>query len=1186
MNSLYYPVSTSADNSGTGLAGLGTWSSGKKKAHVDSVYFYGPLFKKPKMSVASEVVNLSAGSLSLEDIGSAGSKVGSVSSSISSFLDVKNIENMVAEETSYTESGENNNIDEVIPKKTHTQTYVLDNLPKKLLFEQVSDDNIKLVFPAFKFVGSNQLPSAKLCVLEKQCFEPVKLFALNVELSAVSGKTNNNKLILKTRELAIHEKIVVNVDVRQVNKHLDWVIVVKEILVDLSKLAVKFVFSKFEKIVSIKMQLIGLWQKALVEFESSEIADLVTARWSVFMKKDSVYVAKAVNDKQLCAIVYFVDKASKSAAIGSTLVFKSVNLHWAGLSLACCAHCKQFGHISTECLLAENSGAHAKQMAPIVCPVFFGRKTWAQVVSSSFFHVVLSNLFGTGLFLSAKPVSLVSNSLGNSCLVNRLALLKCFLELLTDQVLVIMKKLSFVELVPLAFKPCVSFLVVLTPIMSNLNSEMALDDTLASSSLSLSVVVADSVADLSLSSSKVLTTKMSRLESKIVALEVSVESVLERLDCINFVWKIVMCNIRDINVSAKQKDIICWHRNSENLNKFDRIRVFLSGLDKSFLGAGVTIIMNILLAHHVYKIFEVPGQLLLVKLLFKNKLSVSILGLYVGTSLAVHFFQTNIINSMIAKTVNESLFVVLDSNFNKDGSRRCASFKKCLDLGLINSLVNSWGMAKTIDFLFIFSNLVNAVVNCGMFNVDEFFDINHQAIFVSNNFKGAILANATMFSNEFVTSARFSNLDVMWDTVCKIMGFNNVFTKKSLWFHKLELLVSRIVRASCEKCIVNFDSLMRCWVFLDNVKTSVIQDIVSSGAGSDCIHSALFSVRKSYCTAKFAESLRAKETNIRLAINRRMESFDVNKGHTIRSVLECLFCKMSFNHLVVNNKLILKPDLVKSKVDVIIKGWTKKHKVYVFDKAFSGVMNSIRFNKLVGVVSDLPDNKAVGLLVVKNALKKDQKLWLVLQDMHKAYDLVGWEHLEKGMIHILLNCDLSLSSSLANFFQFRDEVFMSVVLDELKLDPRGFVLEWFKLSVVFLNNVTLFPTQLLAVYDSGSLNILGSNNFVSICDYLSQINTSVLSVYMDGSLKNLSTASCKASAAVFFEDIDLGLGVGILGLMFSTLAELQAIVLALECVLSSSSICLFSDSQSVLDAYRSELGLVCPDFHNQCWVEC
>ncbi|KAG9299186.1 hypothetical protein G9A89_013834 [Geosiphon pyriformis] len=94
----------------------------------------------------------------------------------------------------------------------------------------------------------------------------------------------------------------------------------------------------------------------------------------------------------------------------------------------------------------------------------------------------------------------------------------------------------------------------------------------------------------------------------------------------------------------------------------------------------------------------------------------------------------------------------------------------------------------------------------------------------------------------------------------------------------------------------------------------------------------------------------------------------------------------------------------------------------------------------------------------------------------------------------------------------------------------------------------------------GPLNVLGSSSFMFVCNHLSWVGTGSLSVYIDGSLKSLGTVGYKAGTAVFFEDIDLGLGIGILSLMSSTLAEMQAIALALECVPLSSFVHLFSNS--------------------------
>ncbi|KAG9286754.1 hypothetical protein G9A89_012304 [Geosiphon pyriformis] len=196
-----------------------------------------------------------------------------------------------------------------------------------------------------------------------------------------------------------------------------------------------------------------------------------------------------------------------------------------------------------------------------------------------------------------------------------------------------------------------------------------------------------------------------------------------------------------------------------------------------------------------------------------------------------------------------------------------------------------------------------------------------------------MLANTRMFSDEFITAVKFSELDAIWDILHKIIillankifrkkwfkSFDSVFTKVSSRFHKLKLLVSKIVKASCKRNVISFVSLIKCWDFLDHIKTSVVQDLINSGANSKCVYSTFFSIRKSYCVSKLAESLAAKKMNIRAAIEKRMESFETNKGYTIRSVLEHLFCKVVLNHLVVDDKLILEPDSVKFKVNIIMK---------------------------------------------------------------------------------------------------------------------------------------------------------------------------------------------------------------------------------------------------------------------------
>ncbi|KAG9293968.1 hypothetical protein G9A89_019306 [Geosiphon pyriformis] len=270
-----------------------------------------------------------------------------------------------------------------------------------------------------------------------------------------------------------------------------------------------------------------------------------------------------------------------------------------------------------------------------------------------------------------------------------------------------------------------------------------------------------------------------------------------------------------------------------------------------------------------------------------------------------------------------------------------------------------------------------------------------------------------MFSSEFAVSLRFSDLDAIWCVVHKIMTllankifkkkwfkeFDKVFIKDSSKFHKLELLVFKIVKALYGEDAGHFVYLIKCWSSVDNVKSSVVQNLVDSGAGSDHICSAFFGARKFYHAFKITESLRAKKANIRSAIDKKMESFKVNKSHMIRSVLECPFHKVVLDYLVVNNDLILKPDLVKSKHYVandILINWCCQYQPldYVFDEVFSDIICLIGFDEFFGVVSDLPDDKAVGLSGILNEL---------------------WKHCDKSVLDMLLVIlNLCLSNELVS----------------------------------------------------------------------------------------------------------------------------------------------------------------------------
>ncbi|KAG9301800.1 hypothetical protein G9A89_003187, partial [Geosiphon pyriformis] len=173
-------------------------------------------------------------------------------------------------------------------------------------------------------------------------------------------------------------------------------VIVKEIPVDLLKSAIESVFSKFDQMILIRIQLIRLWQKALVEFESSDVASLVAFKWSVLMVVKNCHQALFYT-LPVGIMAHDLSDLLKSygfqlAAIGSILVFKGVNLHWAGLSLAVYLLGENFGAcgkwVATPQDQIHLANIYKKKQVPIVHSVSFGEKTWVQVVSGSSSWVV------------------------------------------------------------------------------------------------------------------------------------------------------------------------------------------------------------------------------------------------------------------------------------------------------------------------------------------------------------------------------------------------------------------------------------------------------------------------------------------------------------------------------------------------------------------------------------------------------------------------------------------------------------------------------------------------------------------------------------------------------------------------------------------------------------------------------
>ncbi|KAG9301079.1 hypothetical protein G9A89_012462 [Geosiphon pyriformis] len=1382
-------------------------------------------------------------------------------------------------------------------------------------FGSVTDD-INMGLPLSVSLGFFYCSVAS--VKEKLCFEPIKSFVLDIGLSAIPRNSLCNKLksiiwasftsnssLALTKQLAVFENLVINADLKKFGIYLSKLAIESALITGL-------VVSKWSILLDLRNSYCALLYTLLMGMTAHNLLDLIQSYGG-----KTCYISRNLESytQTHCAVVCFDSDNTREAAICFTLVFRSVNLVWAGLFFPKCAVCGNFGHVLFGCKSGEkNSGQdsikkkflcsdlnkrrlvliYAKKQAPVSYLVFFSGVTWASVVSS-----FPKNLYSTSLAETNSGIGSVASLMS---VVTFLALcvsvLKHSLKNVSDQVANILCKLNRLLAVLL-----VNSTVSSTP-KHNPMLNMTVNALLFVSPIS-GVVTAIS-QNISPSGAHVLTAKIGGLEANLVVLENSVKAILCKLD--------FFCS---------------------GSGMFPGVKVFTSGLDAGFLGAGVILIINKNLAKHVSKIFEILGRLLMVCLLFKNKQSVSVLGLYTKASLNKHVIQTGLINFFIARACNKSMFVILGGDFNKDRNKHSSSFNKYVGLDV----------KRILDYIFVFQSLSNALVNGCIVDVDKFFNTDYSSVQITIglggildpvlraiciqtnknkwkfNYRIAFHDNFAMFSDEFTDCHCLSDLDGMWSVVCKAIcfsvnevfsktwskDFDGGFTKCSSCYYRLELLVSKLVKALCSVSFIGFVSLLNVWMSLNSVNASAVKSFFLSGSHFNAIRLALVKIRKFYHFLKMIESKLARNSQIRLAIDKRMENFELNKGQTIKSILEQPFCKVTLDHLVVDEDLILESGLVKFHVDRIMEGWTRKRVMvddisdewrcqlqlleYIFDDVFSNVMHPIEMEEFFGMVLNLPDNKAAGLStlietahkiiskilsdrismtcnkhdvlcgnnfsvlkdttiqspifaidsVIKDALEKNRELWLVLRSLvrikmcsrfirffgsihndcinkvmtdfgltngysvhnsldqeevfllllwHIFYDtllcgvkrqeamcgyrlnshyvvktgrinlqdsltfffaigifvnntiwvgssqtatqhilnvaskffrvndisinndktvtipincrvvasflsvssapisiakkgvshqylgiffssnglskpslakahldvwffanlvlrktvsdkqfsylvlavlhsIIGyktqfsfvsanvcqkWDVQAKGkvaamvcftnsggilgqlfkhsfpvcisvnplnnflasVIQVFFGSSLSLGNFMCNVFHFQYRTLLSGVLSEsmyFRCLPSlcCYEIAFFAAAVWYLYDFGSFDVCSLPPDDNAAKNILESHKFKTVCDWLSGVGVSGFSVYMDGSLCGLGSVNIKAGATAFFKDFNLGIGVKVTGIVFSILAELQAIALALKCVPSLSSVHIFSDSQAALDACKAKL---------------
>ncbi|KAG9291253.1 hypothetical protein G9A89_021755 [Geosiphon pyriformis] len=802
----------------------------------------------------------------------------------------------------------------------------------------------------------NKLVTAKTQLVRKK-FSTINGFGRATTPSKfekiIRSTFTSEKSMNMATSLAREKGISVNTNLKKQSIHSDWAVIIKEIPMDTPKEIIITAVSEFGDIKSIR---------TIVEFASSDQAEQLASRWSFLIGKNSVNVAMAASknwfrallftlpvrtmahdlgtlldktggktcmincsvntgNRIYCAVIGFESEEDLESAYYIEPIFSGVKLSWARIDL-CDATItsflrpvKLFKKDTSEVIHFHLAKLYVKKNVLISRLAAFGGRSWAQVVlavSTSHNH---SAEAGSGFF----PI--VSMDSDGKCL--SITLLNSSLD---------------------AHFPLTSVFQSLIPVLSAVvDSSVDLDMVLniPDAYSAPSSPATDDVLVLSSSSTRVLTSKVGSLKSKLVVLKASVGS------------KVAMCNVRDINIPAKQED-------------FERIRIFLSGLDKGFLRAGMTVIMNNSLACHVSKVEEVPGCLILVWLFFKSKLSVTFVDLYAGVSAEIRFGLVLKINSLIAKAVNSSSFVVLGEDFNKNRSKKN----------------NSKGTLKVIDFIFVSNNLASAVASHFVDDVSEFFNTNHKSISVSVGLDGLLntclnsackqanknqwkfklgnankelsLAGLLMYSNKFQEVKDNSNLNAMWKVLSKTLVHAADVT-----FSSGDLLES--------------DKLVKIWLIVDIKEASKFSGLVLSGIGLLELLKHLSIVKKEYWKFKYYKLKASENTVIKKTIDCYIENFCSDKGRIIKSVLECPFCKVILDYLVMNNKLVFKSGKVKLKINKIMKEWMKKWSMllqmpnlwfhqymlldYVDNNAFTGVMKKIDMEKLSLVVGNLLNEK-------------------------------------------------------------------------------------------------------------------------------------------------------------------------------------------------------------------------------------
>ncbi|KAG9284260.1 hypothetical protein G9A89_002070 [Geosiphon pyriformis] len=378
-------------------------------------------------------------------------------------------------------------------KKSDNDSDILDEfvlLPSSLLPKSSIQVSVCKFFALdIGLVNITEKSSQKKLIFVRKIFSGVNSFG-GASTPSKFGRIiwtmfTSEKAIMATANLANERGVVVNTNLKHpVNNCTNRAIVLKEIPVETSMEAVRVAVSKFGIIRSIKIQLVGLWQKAIIKLEDQNQADFLASKWSIFIEKNVVQVARMDIDKQLwkardsfrallytlpmrttthnfyscvrCATVCFSSEVDLVGVMAATPVIKDIGLYWFHFSLASYAVCKNYGHTSLNCRSVKSNVVsdsrktpfsvqnqvrlakiYVKKSAPISHPLAFGGKTWVSVAGLSSALFLSGSKLHLGSVVNGKPTLPVANNLER-----RLVGIESSLVSLMEQISELAKKLD------------------------------------------------------------------------------------------------------------------------------------------------------------------------------------------------------------------------------------------------------------------------------------------------------------------------------------------------------------------------------------------------------------------------------------------------------------------------------------------------------------------------------------------------------------------------------------------------------------------------------------------------------------------------------------------------------------------------------------------------------------------------